>query len=1292
MQNPMTVRFFAKSSFICKHFDACVKNSKVKLLNSMVEENSQSIPTQTQISELQTPPEFSRTALAWLDARPAAPDTCDLFHVNVDNLAVKLVREVLDNRNFEFPLETVYPAAEWFNHFYFEAKNRERVFGNKNLGLGYPMVFGKTGGQRIAAPLFFFQLAIEPHQQHPDHWTISRQEQHQIVPNYPFFYLIDRMHGSDFSKKVRELAAARRMTTSAMSEISDGIRLLLDMEEQGLTLSVLPLPGQQEMEYFIQKGVICWSGVLGVFPETPMAVESAPPVLSDADQSTNQPKNQSTNHQFTILPLDPSQRAVLKSAQTNTLTVVEGASGSGKTYTISAIIANALANGKKCLVVSHNLNALRRGQKFLLEKGVGDLSFILRDKDADRLMLADMLRAAANNRQKHSFEEETFKTLLMKTRRDSQKLDDAWQTLHSPIFGEQSFREVVGRFLRANRAVGKELLLSLLHPSDFEFSKNEFERIAEAIRQSEPLFKKFPMLGHPLSKLQNHFFLENEPDAGAGLARAHTQLSLDRATALHHIYISKQADYAESLTELYSDHYARLALLTKRVREELEDGVNRYGSNFESSASVTEKIAGSFSEKYREITAAKEKIGQDFEAMRRLHAAQKYFEFDFPKNFDLRNIPKISEITRDFDTALKNWRKRIPAIVREDLKRWSQKAVHSNLLEFKKEVSELENSLDGFVEEFNQLNLYGETTKHEALTVPMRRQFLEQTIERLEETQFALRDFSDFHVWQKHWLSLDPLAQKVVAALCKIKPKNWVAAFESWYLHHLLTNEFSANLVWDDETVGNFSKNHVELQRKLPFQISALWQKRKVAALQKLGVEDPKGLKDWFGKNNRTNAQPAEILYKNYLETLTEILPVLLVPPQVALDLFQNSNLKFDLILVDEAHNIMRQKGYHLFSMGKNMVLFGDSKQDMTPNAEDDILEFCKGIGAKTLSLDYQHQYCPEQWIDFNKVAFETPFQRIPTNLSAADATIVENTGGRFDESSRTNEAEARQIIDWLNLIEPLPTKNYPTVGIACATVEQRDLIAGQLLKIRQRKAAGHEKIQQLHLNGMGVYQFGELQGQHVDVLLVSLVHGETGVSGQLSDSLDFWNTQLGINQLHVVLTRPTSKIFIAHSLPADLAKLKTGRGTDILNYLVKYAQLTHNAQSEAAAELLAEMKTRLKYPADFFPSDIFMEEVEIALQPYFEPGRIQRNATIEGVTVPLLVQSHGDSQHFNILLFDGVLAKTAVSSFEWESRLQNFFSKNRIEYVPTLSVQWWKSPRQEARKLAGRIISRENS
>jgi hypothetical protein len=264
-------------------------------------------------------------------------------------------------------------------------------------------------------------------------------------------------------------------------------------------------------------------------------------------------------------------------------------------------------------------------------------------------------------------------------------------------------------------------------------------------------------------------------------------------------------------------------------------------------------------------------------------------------------------------------------------------------------------------------------------------------------------------------------------------------------------------------------------------------------------------------------------------------------------------------------------------------------------------------------------------------------------------------------------------------------------VGIACATVQQRDLIAGQLLRVRQRKAPGHEKIQQLQLNGLGVYQFSELQGQHVDILLLSFVHGVTDTNGTLTKHLHFWNTQQGINELHVALTRATQKVYIAHSIPPGLFSVlaadKSFLGTCILSHLVTFAEHIQEGDDWGAQQQLGKMKQLLNYPDVLFQPTLFMEEVEQMLLPFFEPGAVRRNEKVAGVTVPLVIHHEGKKV---VLLFDGVFSQTEMPSFEWEEKIRHFFNRNGVQYIPVLSAQWWKSPRQEARRLAVKVMEQD--
>jgi hypothetical protein len=140
--------------------------------------------------------------LAWLQANPGGANMADLFELNDDDFAVKCIRALMEGKPFDMPLQVQHlEAGELFSHFYFESRNLERVFGTKNLAVGYPVLMAKMGGINITAPLFLWQIQLEPHATNPDSWIVQRNENHTILPNYSLFYLIDSLNASDLSRR-----------------------------------------------------------------------------------------------------------------------------------------------------------------------------------------------------------------------------------------------------------------------------------------------------------------------------------------------------------------------------------------------------------------------------------------------------------------------------------------------------------------------------------------------------------------------------------------------------------------------------------------------------------------------------------------------------------------------------------------------------------------------------------------------------------------------------------------------------------------------------------------------------------------------------------------------------------------------------------------------------------------------------------------------------------------------------------------------------------------------------------
>ena len=187
------------------------------------------------VSVAMTSAAYSGAALEWLNARPEPPVRTDLCALN-DSFAIQCIHELVDNRPFDLTIQANHPAGDWLNHLYFEARNREKVFGTKNLGIGYPFVLAHIGGEEVSAPLFIWQISLEPDQQHADHWHVQRGANHALLPNYPLFHLLDALHDTNLSQQAHHLVEAKSLNTKDFGEMIEGVRLMLGLIEDGLPL------------------------------------------------------------------------------------------------------------------------------------------------------------------------------------------------------------------------------------------------------------------------------------------------------------------------------------------------------------------------------------------------------------------------------------------------------------------------------------------------------------------------------------------------------------------------------------------------------------------------------------------------------------------------------------------------------------------------------------------------------------------------------------------------------------------------------------------------------------------------------------------------------------------------------------------------------------------------------------------------------------------------------------------------------------------------------------------------
>ena len=139
-----------------------------------------------------------------------------------------------------------------------------------------------------------------------------------------------------------------------------------------------------------------------------------------------------------------------------------------------------------------------------------------------------------------------------------------------------------------------------------------------------------------------------------------------------------------------------------------------------------------------------------------------------------------------------------------------------------------------------------------------------------------MRDFEVFFDWHRHWLQLSASAQKLIHALVKVKPKNWMAAFESWYFHNRLNLDYAVALPQNDDLFKGFITAYQALKKLLPKQTLALWQKRQSESLRQLRKQNKTQYQQLFANEAvTTSTYNLADLWKTASALILDFFPVL---------------------------------------------------------------------------------------------------------------------------------------------------------------------------------------------------------------------------------------------------------------------------------------------------------------------------------------------------------------------------------------------------------------------------------
>ncbi len=290
--------------------------------------------------------------------------------------------------------------------------------GSYDLAVGYPMVEGKfADGSSVRCPVVLFPVRLVRQLNARPRWKLEPLENEPVTLNPTFFLAYEQFQQSRLKpefweteldpqedwlawlQQLYQLLKAHEVEVNFNSDLFDRqLETFADYQ---------PIVFEQ-----FKTGTLKFrsQAVLGIFPQsdsallqdyddilhhpTHMGLENwlgKKPVSSEADRTAQPEAYIREENRFFVTPVDQSQEDALLHIKQGGSLLIYGPPGTGKSQVIVNIIADALAHGKRVLMVSQKRAALDVVYKRLAALGLDRFSMLVHDHRLDRTALFSKL-------------------------------------------------------------------------------------------------------------------------------------------------------------------------------------------------------------------------------------------------------------------------------------------------------------------------------------------------------------------------------------------------------------------------------------------------------------------------------------------------------------------------------------------------------------------------------------------------------------------------------------------------------------------------------------------------------------------------------------------------------------------------------------------------------------------------------------------------------------------------------------------------------------------------------------
>ena len=438
----------------------------------------------------------------------------------------------------------------------------------------------------------------------------------------------------------------------------------------------------------------------------------------------------------------------------------------------------------------------------------------------------------------------------------------------------------------------------------------------------------------------------------------------------------------------------------------------------------------------------------------------------------------------------------------------------------------------------------------------------------------------------------------------------------------------------------------------------------------------------------RSNARGISIrkLLDQLPELLERLCPCMLMSPISAAQYLDPKRKPFDIVVFDEASQLPTCKAVGALARGENAIIVGDPKQ-MPPtsffqvNAIDEdnlemedlesILDDCLAINMPQTHLLWHYRSRHESLIAFsNSQFYDNKLYTFPSVNDRAKKVQLVHVDGTFTRGkARVNKEEAEVIIDDLKTRSRDPELSKYSVGVVTFNASQQNLIE-DMLNEACANDADLERWAYESEEPLFIKNLENVQGDERDVILFSIGYGPDE-NGKIYMNFGPLNREGGWRRLNVAVSRARYEMTVYSTLTPDQINLSktNAAGVAALKLFLEYASGRELPQDENIVLQARQNKDGIIH------SICKMLEAN-GYQTECAVGHSKYQIDI-GVVDP-----HDPDGYIAGILLDGESYDTAKTTRDREIAQINVLNNLGWKILRVWTMDWWDNRNKELKKI----------